>query len=164
MSEMYVYGLRDPRVSGITSVRYVGVSANPTRRLHRHVRAARRREGSPVARWLRSLRRRPALDILTVTTREQAVHAERAAIAALREGGAELVNRTAGGDGLITAEHVALLAEGMRRLWTKAAYRERYVALMRARWNDPRMRARWIKAGRLSHAVPRHTTRERTTQ
>jgi hypothetical protein len=162
MNEMYVYGLRDPRASGVTSVRYVGVSANPTRRLHRHVRAARRREGSPVARWLRSLRRRPALDILTVTTREQAVNAERAAIATLRERGADLVNRSAGGDGLITAEHVALLAEGMRRLWTKADYRDRYVALMRARWTDPRMRARWLRAMRRNRGTPPHTTRERT--
>jgi predicted GIY-YIG superfamily endonuclease len=163
MNAMYVYSLADPR----SGVRYVGVTGNPTRRLHRHLRAARRGERTPVARWLRSIRRRPTLNVLAVTTRETAADAERTTIASLRATGAALVNRTNGGDGLITLEHVALLAAGMRRLWTKTEYRDYHAALMRSLWSEPRTRARWLKTKqrkRRETGTRSESVRERTTR
>jgi predicted GIY-YIG superfamily endonuclease len=133
MTLMFVYGLADPRTAGIAGIRYVGVSGDPTRRLHRHLRAARRREQTAVARWLRRLRRRPAMTVLVVTNREDAASAERATIAYLRANGADLVNVSDGGDGLISAEHIARLSEGMRRLWRQPEYRARMVPVLRRR-------------------------------
>jgi predicted GIY-YIG superfamily endonuclease len=134
MNVMFVYGLAAPRASGITGSRYVGVSSDPTRRLHRHLRAARRREQTAVARWLRRLRRRPAMTVLVVTNREEAADAERATIAYLRANGANLVNISDGGDGLISAEHIALLAEGMKRLWRQPEYRAAMAIAVRRRY------------------------------
>lgn len=143
---MYVYLLCDPRRSGIDSIAYVGLSSNPVRRLHRHLRAARRAERSPVARWLRSLRRRPELHIFAVTTRDHGAIAERAVMMVLRAFGAPLVNRGKGGEGIVTLADVERVAAGMRRLWTKPEYRERHAARMRLLWSDPRRRARWLRS------------------
>lgn len=133
MDVMFVYGLADPRVAGIAGIRYVGVTGDPSRRLHRHLRAARRREQTAVARWLRGLRRVPTMTVLVVTDREEAATAERATIADLRASGADLVNISEGGDGLISAEHIALLSEGMRRLWRQPEYRAHMATAMRRR-------------------------------
>jgi predicted GIY-YIG superfamily endonuclease len=130
---MFIYTLADPRTAGVAGIRYVGVTGDPTRRLHRHLRAARRREQTTVARWLRRLRRLPAMTVLVVTNREEAASAERAAISYLRANGANLVNVSPGGDGLISAEHIALLSEGMRRLWRQPEYRARMVPVLRRR-------------------------------
>jgi predicted GIY-YIG superfamily endonuclease len=130
---MFVYALSDPRVPDVPGIHYIGISSDPTRRLHRHLRAARRREQTAVARWLRRLRRRPAMTVLVVTNREEAASAERATIAYLRANGADLVNVSDGGDGIISAEHIALLSEGMRRLWRQPAYRARMVPVLRRR-------------------------------
>jgi predicted GIY-YIG superfamily endonuclease len=128
---MVIYSLADPRTAGIPGIRYVGVTGDPTRRLHRHLRGARRREQTAVARWLRRLRRRPAMTVLVVTNREEAASAERATISFMRANGADLVNITPGGDGIISAEHINLLSMGMKRLWRDPAYGARMVPVLR---------------------------------
>jgi predicted GIY-YIG superfamily endonuclease len=130
---MFVYGLADPRTPGFAAIYYVGVTGDPAQRLRRHMRAARRRETTAVARWLRRLRRRPATTVLVLTNREEAASAERATISYLRANGSNLVNVSDGGDGIISAEHIALLSEGMRRLWRQPEYRARMVPVLRRR-------------------------------
>lgn len=96
---VYIYDLSDPRTG---CVRYVGKSVNPTARLATHIREARR--GNPVhsKRWIDGLLKhglRPVLSILEEVPDEKANEAEMFWIASLKLAGADLTNRTNGGDG-----------------------------------------------------------------
>lgn len=106
------------------TVRYVGKTIQPLRlRLLAHQRMARRNPRLPVTRWL-AKRERAGLNVCIKwieTIDDSRGWAEREAhwIAHYRAQGAELLNLTAGGEGLpghrFTAEHKAKIAAALRK-------------------------------------------------
>lgn len=98
-----IYGLIDPRT---TLLRYVGKSYNPIERFSQHIRDCSR-ERTRKANWIRSLLKlglKPQLEILETVEGSGNIE-ERFYIALFRAFGADLVNATAGGDGVeFTAE------------------------------------------------------------
>jgi hypothetical protein len=96
---VYIYDLSDPRTS---EVRYIGKSVNPKERLATHIRDARRGVVVHCKRWIDGLLQQgllPVLGIIEKTTKENANEAECYWIACFRFMGANLTNRTIGGDG-----------------------------------------------------------------
>lgn len=97
---VYVYALIDP-VDG--RIRYVGKSSEPRERLTTHIREARR--GGPLhsRRWIASVlknQKTPELMLLAICeSNDEANVEERWWIAKLTAQGADLTNRTPGGDG-----------------------------------------------------------------
>ena len=97
---MIIYGLIDPSTGFL---RYVGKTANPLVRLRDHC-CPPRTDRSHRANWIRSLRKlgmKPVLEVLEEVSTEQANDVERFWIASLRAAGADLVNCSDGGDGVI---------------------------------------------------------------
>ena len=94
-----IYDLSDPRTN---EVRYVGKSVNPKERLATHVREARNGSILHCKRWIDGLLKQglfPVMGILEVTDKENANEVESYWIRTLRFLGADLTNRTDGGDG-----------------------------------------------------------------
>ena len=129
-----IYALRDPRTG---MVRYVGKSVGDgSERLRAHTKNARRNVQQKCARWVRGLLAEglhPELVILERTVEAELDSCEKQWIRILREGGADLTNMTAGGEGgdtssarvgprksppSFTQEHRAALSRGSReRRW-----------------------------------------------
>lgn len=151
----YIYDLSDPRTG---HVRYVGKSVNPKERLATHIREAR--QGSVVhsRRWIDGLLQcglRPVLGILEETNTARANECERYWIATLQCLGADLTNRTPGGDGQApgykpSAETVAKISAagrgrkmteeqraGLKEAFTRPEVSARRSDLMKQRYADP---------------------------
>ena len=138
-----IYGLIDPRSN---EVRYIGKSANPTERLATHVREARQGHVLHSRRWIDGLLKsgmRPDLWVIDrASTHSDANELERFWIASFRLMGANLTNRTDGGDGQSpgyrpSAEVVEKIASKRRGSKASPETRER----MRTAFNTPEMRA-----------------------
>jgi len=98
MNTTFIYCLTDPR-SG--EIRYVGKADNPEQRLRKHLRDSRLCHRTT---WIQSLAAesvRPMLVPLEECPKEKWQERERHWISFLRENGADLVNGTDGGDGVI---------------------------------------------------------------
>jgi hypothetical protein len=129
---IYIYGLLCPLAN---TVRYVGKSSNPEKRLNGHLCGARRRHyDHHTARWLRKLQAdglRPSVVILhEVASDERWQDVERQFISSAAERGWLLTNSTAGGEGLDYLD-----PEDDRR------YREKLSRSQKAVWSTPERRA-----------------------
>jgi hypothetical protein len=128
---IYIYGLHCP-VAG--TIRYVGKSTKPAKRLNAHMCGAKSFTYSHhTARWLRKLDAsglRPSVVILhECQSGERWQDVERQFIASAAERGWQLTNSTAGGEGLDYTDPVA-----------EAAYRAKLSASLKAVWSTPERR------------------------
>jgi hypothetical protein len=97
---VFIYTLADPAEPD--RIRYIGQSADPSRRLRSHVCEARSGRKSHRASWLCQLLAReclPVLGILEEATADNWVEREQHWIAHFRAAGYRLVNATDGGEG-----------------------------------------------------------------
>lgn len=85
---------------GTRTVRYVGKSDNPKKRLVDHLASSKRGSQTYVSRWLRGLDDKPALFILGEIPIADWEGYEKNAIAAARALGMNLTNLTDGGEGV----------------------------------------------------------------
>ncbi len=110
MSDVTIYALCEPDTG---EVRYIGRSANPTRRLHAHVSQARQvTHRAPSAQWVRGLLAvgvGPSLRVLEIVNVDDAIMAEERAIARHRSMRCELVNAVTDGRGRLSQPGMALL-------------------------------------------------------
>ena len=112
---IYIYGIIDPRYN---SIRYIGKSANPKRRMWEHIRDAKNGVHTYKHKWLKLLLENgiePKLIILEVTDEENWQEVERQWIAKYSEVGSNLTNLTRGGDGLIGYHHSDEAKEKIRQ-------------------------------------------------
>jgi hypothetical protein len=146
-----IYGLIDPRTQ---ELRYVGKTINPLPfRLSQHINdAARGRVDIFRFRWINKLSRmglKPDIfEIETVTSNWQ--EAEQFWIAYFKSIGADLVNATAGGDGIHSHKHSAATKAKMSAAAKSGSYdlrKRRGEAISRA-LNRPESKARLIDAAR----------------
>lgn len=132
MSTVQIYGLYDPRDN---SLRYVGKTcASLAKRLMQHVSDARRRkfEGLPRFRWIRKLSDiglSPDIRLLTVSSSDRWREDEQCHIAKAKSDGCNLLNATAGGDGIHGHKH----SEETKRKQSESAFK---------RFSDPDSRKR----------------------
>lgn len=153
-----IYGLRCPVAD---TIRYVGKSSNPDRRLRAHISAARRRAyNHHTARWLRTLLEvglKPELVVLHVmASGDRWQEIERSLISSAAARGWRLTNSTAGGEGLdfideaAEAAYRANLSAAMRAIWSQPARREENRKRSLKAWSDQeitnRRRASLIRA------------------
>jgi hypothetical protein len=159
----FIYGLLDPLTGRL---RYVGKSTDPAKRLRKHLREARLNPRCHRECWLKGLQDRglrPTLIILETCSSDCWQEAERHWIALWTQAGADLVNRTAGGDGLEnpTAEVRAKIGIGVgnahRGKPKSPEHREKLAARCRANGVSPQCRAAAIAAstGRRASAETR---------
>lgn len=95
MRRVFIYGLCDPDTG---ELRYIGKSNNPKKRLSNHLTS---RFKSHRTSWIQSLLtkgRRPKLEILLEVPEVEWEFWEKDLIKTFREGGADLVNTSSGGD------------------------------------------------------------------
>jgi len=151
----YIYDLSDPR-SG--EVRYIGKSVRPRERLATHIREARAGSVVHCKRWIWGLLAEglaPVLGIIEEVSREAANDAERYWIGCFRTVGADLTNRTLGGDGQApgykpSAEALAKLRaattgrtatpeqrQRLREAFTRPEVSARRSQLLKERYADP---------------------------
>lgn len=96
----FIYGLRDPSTG---KVRYVGKSDNPDFRFYLHRWDAEHRPSRRLHSWIRSLKKKgiePELFVIEECSIVEWEERERFWIAHYRAQGVDLVNHTAGGEGL----------------------------------------------------------------
>lgn len=141
---VYIYDLSDPR-SG--EVRYIGKSVHPRERLTEHIRQAKRGSVVHCKRWIDGLLKagvRPALGILEeATSHDAANEAERYWIGSLRLVGADLTNRTPGGDGQPKGFRFSAEALAKRSATTRGRkLSPAHADALRAAFNRPEIRAR----------------------
>lgn len=142
MNRCAVYVLVDP----ITDyVRYVGKSINPKERLATHIREARNGSVLHSRRWISGLlskNMKPELIVLEeLDTAEEANEAEKYWIASFRIIGANLTNRTDGGDGQSqgykpSQEAIAKIVGKLKGQKRSDEVKERY----KAAFNKPEVR------------------------
>lgn len=154
----FIYALVCPD-SG--SIRYIGKSDDPARRLQGHVSVeTRRADESHKAHWIRKLQRegkRPTVRVIFRVHDEMRWQvAERFFISAARSFGLPLTNRTEGGDGLSFINEVdrdrwrERLTEARIELWRDETYRARTIELSKAGLARPEVRAK-VSANRIAH-------------
>jgi hypothetical protein len=167
----FIYALIDPRTE---AVRYVGKADDPQKRLHGHLLC---RGVGHKQSWLKNLRAAglaPVLGVLEECAQDVWQDRERHWIAAYREAGAPLTNRTAGGDGRLgdkaTADSRALMSESRkayldtedgrgymsrhwRDYWASADAREKKRQSMLAYWASPAGEARRAHIAAANHAA-----------
>ena len=140
----FIYGLFDPRTGHL---RYVGKAVNMKERLATHIREARTGSVLHSRRWIHGLllaNLRPEIDVLEECDNNTAANdAERYWISYLRFVGADLTNRTPGGDGQTkgyrpTPEAVRKSAKGLLGKKRTPEQRER----LRKAFNKPELRER----------------------
>lgn len=98
---VYIYGLFDPRN---LELRYIGRAKNPQNRFYRHIHEARKSTATHKSAWIRGLLNdnlKPAIEILEECTEDNWQEIEQAWIAEAKEKGANILNETLGGEGLI---------------------------------------------------------------
>ncbi len=102
----YIYALIEPDTN---TIRYIGKSDNPKKRLRIHLTEARKNNHiSHRVNWLRKLiqmGKKPRLIILEVCNVNEWADCERKWIAKYRTDGVELVNNTDGGEGAVGYKH-----------------------------------------------------------
>lgn len=159
---VFIYGLFCPVAQ---TIRYVGKSTKPERRLRGHLSGARRgRYDHHTARWLRSLEAagtQPSLVILhECDPVERWQDVERRLIAEAGERGWKLTNSTAGGEGLDFLDpaddrrYREKLSRSQRMVWARPEMRAAAAARSRAIANDPAVLARRNEAIRRAYDNP----------
>ncbi len=129
----YVYALLDPGASDVCvdSIRYIGKSVNPRRRLRSHLRGAMVERRTRLSCWLYSIHPlQPTLVILSVHDDDSSAYqAEVEWIAKTRALGASLHNHTDGGEGAsglqFSEESLRAITNAAIRLSTDPEWRER---------------------------------------
>lgn len=160
---IYIYGLKCPIAE---TIRYVGKSINPKKRLRGHLTAAKTgRADHHTARWIRkliSLGVQPELVILReVMDGERWQIVEREFIANAELSGWKLTNSTAGGEGLDYIDPVAAekyrtnLSRAMVELWNRPERRAEARARSLKAWEDPEITSRRISALKQTHSTDR---------
>lgn len=146
----HIYVLHCP-IAG--TVRYVGKTKNPAKRLKSHVSAARtnayKHHTSAWIRKLLSVGLEPVLEIVqTLQDGESWQEAEKTLIAAGAAKGWKLTNSTTGGEGLdyicpeAAAAYKANLSAAMSKLWNLPERKEEARQRSLAAWADPEVSAR----------------------
>lgn len=156
---VFIYDLTDPRTG---HVRYVGKSLHPSARLATHIREARGCSVVHCKRWIAGLLAigvRPALGIIETIDDGTANEAERYWIGCFRSTGADLTNKTPGGDGqapgykptaeTIAKQRAASLGKratadaraNIRAAFNRPEVRQRRSEITAARMADPQQRA-----------------------
>lgn len=159
---IYIYGLFCPVAQ---TIRYVGKSSNPQKRLNGHVCGALRGYyDHHTARWLRALHQdghRPEIVILhEVVPSESWQEIERAFIASAADRGWNLTNSTAGGEGLDyldpkdDARYRANLSRSLKQVWSSPERRAEAKARSRAVADNPELLARRNEAIRAAYSNP----------
>lgn len=98
-----IYGLRDPRTG---ELRYIGKSTTGLTRPKKHLLAVRLEDGTHLSNWRKSLHRIGLLDQIEITVLEETTGSELGDreiwwIAQAKIAGADLVNGTDGGEGML---------------------------------------------------------------
>lgn len=96
--KVYIYALCEP---GTRTVRYIGMSKDPARRLRQHISRSNKGLDSPLGEWIRSLPEKPNLVMLCETAEAFWQDDEKTYIRAARALGMPLVNSSDGGDGTV---------------------------------------------------------------
>lgn len=165
----YIYTLYCPIAD---TVRYVGKTTNPEKRLKSHVSAARtnayKHHTSAWIRKLLSVGLEPHMEIIeTVPEGESWQEAERAWIAKALIKGWRLTNSTAGGEGLdyicpkAAAVYRANLSAAMTELWNRPERRKEAQLRSIAAWADPEVTARRKASQEAARATPETKARYR---
>jgi hypothetical protein len=147
-----IYLLADPRESDpVRRVRYIGMTVQRARaRLGAHLNRARRGSDTHCHRWVRLLLGdgvTPLLETLFIVERTDAPATEQRAIAALLASGANLTNRTEGGEGVPGLTHTAetrdKLATAHKGRTLSPEHKQRIREANLRRWAaDPSLRVR----------------------
>lgn len=120
MRTTFIYTLLDPRDF---TVRYVGRSDNPVKRLQQHLAETRRcKSTSYKTNWLKkllSLKIKPIINIMEEVTLKQWEQRERFWIKYYKKRGAKLVNSTDGGEGLINPSISTRIKIGKSKIGNK---------------------------------------------
>jgi hypothetical protein len=152
---VFIYDLTDPRTG---CVRYVGKSVSPKARLATHIREARGGVTTHCKRWIDGLLKAgflPAMGVIEETTEAHANDAERYWIGVLRLIGADLTNRTPGGDGQPPGYRPS--AEAIERARKTSTGRkktpEQYARMLEA-FNQPDVKARRSQLMKERYADP----------
>lgn len=127
--KVYIYALCEP---GTRSVRYIGMSKDPARRLREHISNARRGLDSPLGEWLRSLSDKPNMVTLCETCEAFWQDDEKTYIRAARALGMPLLNSTDGGEGTLNLSPKALAKRSAAQRGRKRSKETR--AKLRAAW------------------------------
>lgn len=158
----YIYALHCPLAE---TVRYVGKTKYPDKRLRSHLSAARRNAyRHHASAWIRKLLAvglAPRMEILeTVEDGRSWQDAERTWIANASAKGWKLTNSTAGGEGLdyicpeAAAAYRANLSVAMIELWNRPERREEARLRSLAAWADPEVNARRKASQEAARATP----------
>lgn len=117
MKSIFIYALCEP---GTKTVRYIGKTSRPEKRLREHLASASRKQTHRDC-WLSSLPsgQFPAMEILDEVSAEKWEFFERAYIQVHREAGFDLTNATDGGEGVsegtkLSDEHKAKISRAVR--------------------------------------------------
>lgn len=158
----YIYALHCPLAG---TVRYVGKSSNPQKRLKSHLSSAKtfsyRHHTSAWIRKLLSVGLEPRMEILEEVpegTRWQ--DSERNWISSAADRGWRLTNSTSGGEGLdyicpeAAASYRANLSTAMTELWNRPERKEEARLRSLAAWADPEITARRKASQELARSRP----------
>jgi len=158
----YIYALHCPIAD---TVRYIGKTNNPGKRLKSHLSAARtnayKHHASAWIRKLLSVGLEPRMEIIeTVEEGESWQAAERSWILKATENGWKLTNSTAGGEGLdyicpeAAAAYRANLSAAMSELWNRPERREEARLRSLAACADPEVTARRRASQEAARSTP----------
>jgi hypothetical protein len=134
MSLTYIYGLQDPRTK---ELRYIGKANDPTKRLSKHLRDARRKVETHKEAWIRGLLQlelEPRLVLLMQVPMKGWQRVERILLRSLTESGYDLVNRAEGGLGGATRKGRKVLPETRRKM--SEAHKKLWTDERRATWSE----------------------------
>lgn len=159
---IYIYGLKCPLEN---SIRYIGKSIDPRKRLAGHISSALRGQyNHRTSRWIRKLLRlslEPELVILhTVVDGERWQEIEREFIASAVSRGWRLTNSTAGGEGLDFLDPVAdaawrkKLSDKHKTIWNTDERRAEASQRSLKSWADPEVTERRLRSSKLAFANP----------
>jgi len=158
----YIYALHCPIAD---TVRYIGKTNSPGKRLKSHLSAARtnayKHHASAWIRKLLSVGLEPRMEIIeTLAEGESWQAAERSWILKATENGWKLTNSTAGGEGLdyicpeAAAKYRANLSAAMSELWNRPERRQEASLRSLAAWADPDVTARRKASAELARSRP----------
>jgi len=166
---IYIYGLECPIEN---TIRYIGKSNNPNKRLSGHITTAiSGRYAHRTSRWIRRLAAqslKPRLVILHIVGKgERWQEVERKFIADAESHGWRLTNSTLGGEGLdfVDPADAAAWREKLsvqhKKIWSTTERRAEASERSRKAWSDPEIRSRRLASVKAAHARPEIKARNR---